>query len=442
MGLRDLVLIMTFVACVPVILFRPWTGTLVWSWIGFMNPHRLGWGIANTLPVAAFFGGLTLITMVFERDKKGIPLTAETGLIALLALHMTVTTIFAWAPEQAWDQWEKVIKILLFTFVIIVLVTTTFRIKALVWVIVLSIGFYGFKGGLFSIATGGQYRVMGPAQSFIGANTSLGLAMLMVLPLLFALARLADRRWLKLALLGGAGLTVLAIIFTYSRGALLGLAAIAPFLFIYSRHKGLLVLLIIPVLVAVPAMMPDKLVNRAETIEDYKQDESAMQRIQAWGVAFNVALDRPVVGGGFKLAYVPNGQWLSYATFMGDWHNRARAAHSNYFQMLGEHGFVGLGLYLALIFAHFRQLRSIRKESRELAGMEWMGEIAAAIGIGMVAYVVSGAFLSLAYFDLFYAFVAVGVILRRHLNETKTASEQPKNAQLRRLGGAANPQPV
>ncbi|SCY12659.1 putative O-glycosylation ligase, exosortase A system-associated [Thiohalorhabdus denitrificans] len=414
--MRDAALLVIFASLIPFVLVRPWTGVLVWSWVGFMNPHRLGWGVAQDLPVALVFGSLTLVAMWLHSDRKPIPLTRETVLIILLMIVFTITTFTAWVPEAAWPQWEKVMKILAFALVTTMLIYGRKRILALLVVVAGSLAFYGVKGAAFVASTGGQYRVKGPEPSFIGANTALGLALLMVLPLLVALAREVDSTWGRRAIYGVVVLTVIATLFTYSRGALLGLAVVLPIMLIKANRKFLLFLLLIPAAYKAPDFIPERLMERAESIEQYEEDRSAMQRIQAWQVGWNVALERPWLGAGFKLEEAPNALWLDYAEWQDEHFNRSRAAHSNYFQMLGEHGFLGTALYLLLLFFTFGSLRRIKKQAPGV-GLGWMVKYADALQTGLIAYAVAGAFLSLAYFDLFYTFVILAAIMRREIAE-------------------------
>ena len=37
---------------IPLILSRPFFGIIMWSWIAYMAPHRLTWGVAYDFPVA------------------------------------------------------------------------------------------------------------------------------------------------------------------------------------------------------------------------------------------------------------------------------------------------------------------------------------------------------------------------------------------------------
>lgn len=86
--------------------------------------------------------------------------------------------------------------------------------------------------------------------------------------------------------------------------------------------------------------MPQEWVARQQTTVSYEKDRSSLQRIQAWGVAFNVAKDRPFLGAGMRFYNGDTERWLSYANFIGNWKRKAKAAHSIYFQTMGEHGFI------------------------------------------------------------------------------------------------------
>lgn len=435
--MRDILLLTVFIGLIPFVFVRPWIGVLVWSWIAYMNPHLLGWGFTHSLPIAKLFGGLTIGIMLLRKDRKPVPATRETAILVLLIIFFTIGTVTAWVPDEAWLEWNKVMKILLFTFVTMMLIFGHSRIRALLIVIALSVGFFGVKGGIFTLMTGGKYRVWGPAQSFIGDNNSLGLAMLMVVPLIVVLSMEARNKWFKAGGYVAAALTVVAIIFTYSRGDLLGLAAITSLAVLKSRKKLLLLMLIVPVALIGVSLVPQKLIDRAHTIKTYQLNASAMERIQAWGVAWNVALANPVLGAGFKFSY-NQPRWLDYAMVKGGiWGNKSRVAHSIYFQMLGQHGFVGAFLFVALLIFTYRKFSKVRKVAKGSDGDAYLVRYATALQIGLVGYMTSGAFLSMAYFDLLYAFVALAVIMDRELRERSSSmalsTAQARPSQSRQL---------
>ena len=115
-----------------------------------MNPHRLAWGFSTTLPFAMIVALTTMVAMLMSKEEKKIPWTREMVLMLMFWAWMLVTTSAAMYPELAWEQLIKVSKIFLMIFVAAMLINTPERLKALVWVIALSIGFYGVKGGIFT----------------------------------------------------------------------------------------------------------------------------------------------------------------------------------------------------------------------------------------------------------------------------------------------------
>lgn len=423
MGLRDILVIAIIGSGALAALVRPWIGGLTWNWISFMNPHRMTWAVRDW-PVAQAVAITTLIGLLLTREKRMPPLRAEMVLMAGLAVYFCVTTAFAWNPGASLVELEKVLKIYLFIFVTVMLFYQPARIRWLLYVTVGSIGFFGVKGGLFTILTAGHYRVWGPAGSFIADNTSLGLALGMILPMAFYGARGEPNRWFRLALYGIFFLSIPAIMFTYSRGAFLGLLAVL-FVVLWRYSKAWLLVAILAgagLFYFSQQLFPEQWLARQETTVNYQEDYSAMQRIQAWGVAINVALDRPLLGAGFDLPGANPQRWLDHAMFLGPWNNKPRAAHSIWFQILGHHGFVALFMFVGLLGATWWRLGRTARLARA-PDVLWIGHYARGMQLALVPYAVSGTFLSLAYFDLFYTCVAFSVILDRVLNESLAATE-------------------
>jgi len=146
-----------------------------------------------------------------------------------------------------------------------------------------------------------------------------------------------------------------------------------------------------------------------------------MGRINAWHMAYNLALDRPLVGGGFHIydAMV----FQLYAPNPDDIH----AAHSIYFQTLGEHGFVGLFLYLLLGVLTWRTGAWIVRNARPHEDLRWAADLAAMTQVSLLGFAVGGAFLSLVYFDVPYYLMAGLVVTRRVVEaelKNKRAAEQ------------------
>ncbi|RMH37803.1 MAG: putative O-glycosylation ligase, exosortase A system-associated [Nitrospirae bacterium] len=408
MSLRDAFVILVVIGSLPLCFLKPWFGVLMWSWLGYMNPHRLTWGMAYSMPFAQMVGIATLAGLVLGRERLRVIVSREVVLLVALWGWFLITTIFSTYPDDAWPFLWKVSKIFLMTFVTIIAIQDKQKLKWLLYVIALSIGFYGLKGGIWAILTGAKERVLGPPGSFIAGNTEIGLALVMVLPLLIFLRRDESRPWLRHLLLGTGVLSVVAILSTYSRGALLALIAVLGMIFLKSRTKVLTLAVIIVATPIVLTMLPQKWFERMETIDPDKKESSAMQRLDAWTMAFYLALDNPVFGAGFR-CFTPE----MYERYYPEAMVKRVDAHSIVFQVLAEHGFIGIGLYLGLMASTFLSLRRIIRIARRDPSRRWMLHYAQMLEAGLVGFLVGGLFLSRSYFDLYYHFVAAAVILQR-----------------------------
>lgn len=403
MGLRDIVLLIAIYGTIPFILRKPFIGVLVWYWLSLMNPHRISWTLQNQPFAEIVFLVWFVSLLAASKEKKQIPATPITITLALFWFWMLVTTIFSFYPQLAWNQWDKVWKIMLTTYIAIMMLNSKERLVAVTLVVAFSIGFFGFKGGLFTILTGGNHKVWGPSGSFIADNNSIGLALIMTIPLLFYLRSLVGSVLVRTAMLVGIVFCFFSVLGTQSRGALLGVTAMGVFLAMKSEKKfGYLLLLALVVPVAV-TFMPDTWHERMASINDYQSDASALGRLKAWEMAFNLALHEPF-GGGFE-AFKPQ----SYLMYLPEVGARGTDAHSNYFEVLGEHGFVGLALYLMLGFLALSTCARIIRTSRADPRLSWMTGLAAMIQVSLIGYAACGAFLGMAYFDYYYALLAIVV---------------------------------
>ena len=414
--MRDIVVTAVIFGSIPFILWRPYIGVLVWTWIGFMNPHRLCWGFAYDMPFAFIVAIATLIGLFVSREPKKIPWTRETVILLIFVAWMVLTTIFAVYPALAWEHLNKVAKIQLMIFVTLMLMQSKERINLLVWVMALSLAFYGVKGGIFTIVHGGVFHVRGHRGSFIDGDNEMGLALVMTIPLLRYLQLIAPRVWIRHALTIAMGLTALAAVGSQSRGALLGIVSMGTFFWLKSRNKFFTALLAAAAAVLIISVMPQQWHDRMATIETYQQDASAMGRINAWHMAFNLARDRPL-GGGFDAFRAA--MFARYAPDPDDVHD----AHSIYFEVLGEHGFVGLALFLMLGVTTWRTGSWIIKKARGSPENRWLADLAAMVQVSLVGYASAGAFLGLAYFDFYYTLVAVIVLCRTVLVTQKKGGQ-------------------
>jgi probable O-glycosylation ligase (exosortase A-associated) len=233
---RDILVTLIVFASLPLVLRSPVNGVLMWVWISVMNPHTLGWGFATSFPFAQVIALTTMFSMLLTREARALPLTPVTATLLAFTVWMCVTLPFSMFFDASLEQWSRVMKIMLMTFVCLMLVKSARDVHRLVWVLAISLGFYGVKGGIFTIRNGGSDRVWGPDNTYIGDNNAIALALIMVIPLMIFLRKHCARRWLRHSLAGAMILCALAALGAYSRGAALAIGAMAAVLWFKSSN--------------------------------------------------------------------------------------------------------------------------------------------------------------------------------------------------------------
>ena len=429
--MRDIALALVIFGSIPFILMRPYVGLLVWSWLGYMNPYRLAYGFAYSFPCVEIIAIVTLVSLVFSKENKKIPVSSISILLFLFLLWTGVTSIFAVESASAWLAWQEFAKIQVMVFVTLMLVNTRQRMHWLVWIIVISLGFYGLKGGVFTLLKGGEYHVYGPPASFIADNNALALALCMTLPLMRYLQLHSSHKVVRMGMGLTMFLTGVTILGTYSRGGLLALVIVGGVLFLKNRRRlGILAAIVIVGLTAYH-FMPTQWTERMDTLHRAEETDSGQERIQSWEFAVNVAVHRPLVGGGFN-AYESESLWKNF----GPKGAIQRAVHSIYFRVLGEQGFPGLILFMALLVASWRSCSRVRKKTRDSPEQKWAYDLASMLQVSLVAFVAAGTFLPMTYFDLTYQLMALCALLRGYLlqqPESETLAELRQNGTASRI---------
>lgn len=417
--MRDLLVTLIILGTIPFALRTPWLGVLAWSWLAFMSPHRLCWGFAYGMPFSMLMGLVLIASLFINKEPKKMIWSGPVVLMLLFLIWMFISNFFAHYPDSAWTHYDKVFKVFLTTFIAIMVMQDRQRVHLWVAVIAVSIGFYGIKGGIFTITSGGGDMVLGPRGSFMSTHGEIGMGMAMTLPFLRYLQLHATdprlvpkplhrfmplemRRFIRLGFGAALFLTGVAILGTQSRGAMLAGAMVAAFLLFKSRQKFRILVLL---LLAVPVMltfMPQSWWDRMDTItaEESEMDESASGRVNAWRMAINMA-SHEVTGGGFNAWR--SAEFAQYAPLPFNVHD----AHNSFIEVLGEHGWIGLVLFFTMGLLTWLKASKIARVAKKHQSLLWLSDLARMSQVSMVAYTVSGTFIGQAYFDLLYTVVAI-----------------------------------
>lgn len=435
--MRDIVILaIVAVACV-IALRRPWIGVLLWTWLSLMNPHRYAWGIAYDAPVAMLAALSTLVGLLLTTDRKSPFKGAPVAFFVAFTVWVTISWLLGLDPKGDYPQWDKVMKINLMVIVALVLIHSKEQILALAWVCVVSLALLGAKGGVFTLASGGNYRVWGPPDSFIYDNNEFALALVMTIPLVRFLQMQLASRWGRHLLTLVMLLCAIAALGSHSRGGFLAILAMSLVLWWRSHAKVVGGMVILVAGIAMLAFMPEHWTERMSTIRTYTDDLSALGRFSAWWVSWRVAFDYPTGVGFFISRPELFAQYSPYPEL------GTPVAHSIYFQVLGHHGFFGLFLFLMIWLSTWVVAGKMRKRAADIPQARWCADLGAMAQVSVVGYLVGGTFLSLSYFDLPYYLMALVCCAYAWLRARRWEHEKSVHRRLTVPGmGAAPTAPV
>jgi len=400
------------------------TGTMLWAWIALCAPQQYMYGIAGTLPLNKIAVVATFISIFLDQTKRKPYIDWYILLVGLFVLHGAISySVGLSGSDRTYDLLDRMMKIYMLCFVMTMANRGRLQIHAMVIVICLGMGIHGALEGLKYIDSGGLHKVIAPYS--IGDNNYLAMATLMVMPLLVYLFRYSESRLIRFSFAGALLACFAGVVATASRGGMVGLAVFGAFLFLHSRRKMATLLMILVLGVGLLHYAPAEWLERMDTIGAADESDSFMYRVSSWKLNTILALERPLVGGGYSALE----NWAIFDIYKQKFHRldgivdspepeRAYAAHSIYFQTLGDLGFPGFFLFMAILLTGFRNIRRILRYTRHDESLLWAHDLAVMFRLSLIVFMVCGALLSAAYFELLYIMLTQVSVLRHHLEET------------------------
>lgn len=416
--MRDLLFAAVFAALVVPALRHPIVAVCTFVVIGIATPHRLTWGFAHDFNWAmAWAPILTLSVLARHGRSLGEALANQRRMLLFLAWSVA-TTAFALDPEVSARRLLEVLKLEFGVVLAVMALREAAHVRALVATVALSLGLLGLKSFAYLLVNPDTKGIGGPIDSPLHDNNNYAVALILAVPLLYWLAHESTGRRARWALWIVIVACVAVALATYSRGGLLALAAMSAALAWRSQRRAAIALLFVPLVAIALAAMPSAYWDRIATISEWRADASALSRVMTWETALDVAGDR-LTGAGYD-GYLARGfrAWIPPDLPPGV---SIRAAHSVYFQVLNDHGWPGLLLFLSVMAGAFRALH---RASRAASGPE--AGLARALQVSLIGYAVGGAFLSLAYFEtVWYLFALAGVVAHRLMRTADAAVSKP-----------------
>ena len=237
------------------------------------------------------------------------------------------------------------------------------------------------------------------------------LSLVLLFPLAFAIAIAVYRSSRINVFLGvfGASAMGLAIVFTQSRGGLIGVLAVFAALglrLIKSRTVAISLCLVAGLGLGVAMGLKGRISGgAAEISQSGGIDESARGRLDAWRAAINMATRRPLTGVGI------NNFTYTYYAYTDNWQRRNKAVHSSWFQVLGETGLPGLVTFILLIVATCRSALKNMRLTVAAGSPPVMTATALALVSGLAGFCAAGTFLTQAFTWPLYVLIGLTVAL-------------------------------
>jgi O-antigen ligase len=376
-----------------------------------------------------------LAAMIGHRINRGLPLVKllpEIAGVGALAFIMLATVPFSVWPGGALATFTNVyFKVVLIFILMVNSIKGIMALRWFNWLILSAMGYVATRG-VIDFLTGNHLvkgeRLHGSISGLMGNPNDLAMNMVTFLPLAAMIAIMRGRMLPRLTAGAITVLMIATIIFTKSRGALLGLAAVFVVLILEGRklRRGLGVMAVVGALVAVP-LMPSWFWTRLISITDAEQDESGSReaRKTLMREGWEAFIEHPLTGVGA-------GQFKNYNP--PDRDEAWRETHNVTLQIAAELGIFGLIAFLVLIWQAAAALLWTRRmfsiaNSRArppTAGpgtvpvtdafrpeeREWMRLHTVAMSASLVGWFVCAQFGSVGYYWTFYYLLALIVAAR------------------------------
>ena len=422
---------------------RPFLWVMLYIYIDIIAPQRIAWGLIQNISISflaflAAFGGY----LILDR-KEYITFSWRQGLLALLLVYCFWTTGNAEFAAEAQTKWEWVWKALFFAIFLPFTLTSRARLEAMALTMVLSVGMIVIATGMKVVLGGGGYGQLNffvDDNSGIYESSTLATVAIALIPMIWWFTRFGTvfkPHWTVSAFAVALIFACLLIpIGTEARTGLVCIAALAVLMLRYTERRLLFITGAAALgLMALP-FLPQSYYDRMATIAQPGGDESASTRVAVWKWTLDYVSERPF-GGGFdsyrgnsftyQLPVVEEaGNTISVQTKQVT--DEARAFHSSFFEMLGEQGWPGLFIWLALHALGLWQMERIvrRWRVREKDGAldedeAWIGPMATALQLASVVYLVGATFQGIAYQPVMLMIIGLQIGLHTYCQRIESA---------------------
>lgn len=414
--MRSLLLSAIFFLFIRLGFFRAYFFALGYIWVDLIKPQELAYSIIKGLPLSLIISVLMIGSLFFAKRKETVSFNFTSILLCVFMIWITTTTA-GWAvlPDIAWVKWNSAIKSILFGLLIPFIFRTRIEIEAVFQIITISIGTFYVGGGLKTLLTGGGYGGW-TGGSGITESSTLAMICTAMVPINMYLrdhSVIFNGFYAKNIYLGLAVLSSITVFGTFARtGLVVLLLYISYNTFFLSKQKIRNLIISILVIAVTLNLAPNSWFDRMNTIGTYQKDSSAMGRVACWAWTREY-VDLHPLGGGFNVYMINNGMYEGI-------YIHGKAFHNIYFEVLGEHGYPGLVIYIMILLTTLFKFMLLIRTPKNLNN-SWIPEMAKMGLMVMLIFMVGGLTIGIAFQPYIYYFVGLSISLDQ-INKRKMVS--------------------
>lgn len=404
-------------------LLSPFVLSLGYVWVDTLLPHRLSYSILSSLQIA-FIMGASAVGVYLLKDRRSPPrITTLHVLCLLMAVWITLTTTWAVSPINAWGKWDTSVKTVIFVLFMPFVFRTRVQIEAFVLVFTFSAAGHLLPWGLKTFLTGGGYQLslglMGVNSTLLAESSTVAAVTVMFIPLLLWMkSHSLIIPWPKMRLWLASSMTVIYIVAnigTFARTGLIAFGVVGSAMLLKTKRKFLFIFLATLLGGVAFYFMSDRWTARISTISDYQNEGSALVRLLVWKWTINFATSHPF-GGGFN-SYVINILPTGVGENGETTYAYGRAFHNIYMAALGEHGYPGLALYIAILVLSLVTMQRSISKTKGHPELVWAADLCRALQIGLLVLMACGNFVDISFSFLVWNLVAFALCVNAHVTQ-------------------------
>jgi O-antigen ligase len=359
--------------------------------------------------------GWLMSTRVEYTDRS--PVLRLDFALGILFFVSILSAIFAFNSTAAWASIFDLLRWVVIYFLIGRIVNNPWRLRVFTFVLLilnLKMAQFGIRGYFGQRAYGRSAEFLASrgvgagSVGYFGNAGDFGVAMCVIWPLAAMLISGEKKKIPRLILYGSLFAFLGAILTSSSRGALVTLVITALFAWVKNPRRILAGLVVVLILLGSIYLLPEANKKRLESALHPKTDATASTRLNRWKEGLEMFASHPILGVG-----PGNYPYVFLAKYsQTDPTAEVLAPHSIYIQALSELGAFGTLAFTLIVLFLWRlnvRTRKILGVLGKEAPSRFEYRLSLGIGLGLLGFLLSGAFLTVLYYPHLWILMGLGV---------------------------------